>query len=51
MTWSCLPKKLARALEDDGNIPSSQKKGWNSTGKPAEEKAEGAGEDGGPQQQ
>ena len=23
MTWSCLPKKLARALEDDSNIPSS----------------------------
>ena len=40
-----------RALEDDGDIPSSQKKGWKSTGKPAEEKAVGAGEDGGPQQQ
>ena len=24
MTWSCLPKKLARALEDDGDVPSSQ---------------------------
>ena len=24
MTWSCLPKKLSRALEDDGDVPSSQ---------------------------
>ena len=25
MTWSCLPKKLARALEDDGDVPSSRR--------------------------
>ena len=24
MTWSCLPKKLSRALEDDGDVASSQ---------------------------
>ena len=24
MTWSCLLEKLARALEDDGEVPSSQ---------------------------
>ena len=25
MTWSCLSMKLARALEDDGELPSSQR--------------------------